>query len=188
MPIETIQVLVAAQAWITSAAGLLVVGGCGILTHRLYFIRGEHHLQAALYLGLWILLTGLIGFVTYRTHAYTPLDSDTPAALHILGVLCLLNTAFFIPLYGSIVVYRLFQHPLKQFKGPALAAVTKLWHLSYMFTTPNYIFLDDLYRKYGTIVRTGKISHSFRTPFRHLHLLRRLGLYLASAKILNPIH
>jgi hypothetical protein len=72
-----------------------------------------------------------------------------------LKPLLLANIAFFGPLYGSIMFYRLFEHPLRHFDGPRLAAVSKVWHFAHMFTTPNHLFLDGIIKEYGDIVRTG---------------------------------
>ncbi|KAF2966090.1 hypothetical protein GQX73_g7482 [Xylaria multiplex] len=75
--------------------------------------------------------------------------------LNVLLTVLLFNTAFFSALFGSILVYRLYQHALCEFDGPRLAAASKLWHFGHMFRVSNHLFLDGLTKKYGKIIRTG---------------------------------
>jgi len=131
----------------TSATTALVcLAVSGILCHRLYFIRGEHHLRGPQYVATWAL--AMLAAASYMAFIKTD----------ILKPLLLANIAFFGPLYGSIVVYRVFEHPLRHFDGPRLAAVSKIWHFAHMFTTPNHLFLDEIIKKYGDFVRTGTSS------------------------------
>ena len=58
-------------------------------------------------------------------------------------------------LYTSIILFRLFFHPLSKFPGPAFAKVTKFWHVSKVLDSKNYLLLEKLYQQYGDIVRTG---------------------------------
>ncbi|KAI1505653.1 cytochrome P450 [Biscogniauxia marginata] len=142
-------------AWAITTRGLVFIGIIGVLSHRLYFIRGEHHLKAPAYLRLWVLTSlSVVGTIYVANACNVPRDSNT-VNLDGFQTLLLLNGSFFTPLFCSIIVYRVLEHPLKDFNGPHLAAISKLWHIYHMFTTPNFIFLDELYHKYGNIVRTG---------------------------------
>ncbi|KAI0389195.1 hypothetical protein F5Y17DRAFT_462961 [Xylariaceae sp. FL0594] len=123
------------SATATNALAILAISG--ILSHRLYFIRGEHHLKGPQYIATWAL--AVLAAASYM--AYIKVE--------ILKPLLLGNIAFFGPLYTSIVVYRVFEHPLRHFDGPPLAAVSKIWHFAHMFTTQNHLFLDGIIKRYG---------------------------------------
>ncbi|KAI1811709.1 cytochrome P450 [Poronia punctata] len=131
------------SSWTSGTTTLVCLGVLGLLSHRLYFIHGEHHLKGPQYVTAW----GL--FVAIAVYYLVSVGHD------ILWPIFAANVAFFCPLYASIVVYRVFEHPLRHFDGPPLAAASKLWHFAHMFTTPNHLFLDNIVRKYGDFVRTG---------------------------------
>lgn len=118
----------------------------GVLSHRLFFIQGEHHLRGPWYLATWMAALFAMIMVLFFSDNYNS----------IFQSVVLVHCAFFGPLFTSILVYRIFQHPLRHFDGPWLASVSKLWHLAYMFKTSNHLFLHDLVQKYGNFVRTGK--------------------------------
>ncbi|KAI9151287.1 Cytochrome P469 monooxygenase [Paramyrothecium foliicola] len=63
--------------------------------------------------------------------------------------------AYFTSLLSSIAVYRLFFHRLRKFRGPRLAALTKLWHVWKCRYSRGHIVLEDMRRQYGSFVRTG---------------------------------
>ncbi|KAI0013532.1 cytochrome P450 [Xylariaceae sp. FL0662B] len=139
----------------TSEVGLILIGCIGVSMHRFYFIHGEHHLQVTTYLKFWLFASTFVSILAYLTNRFNIPSSNYETGIYLFKTLFLLNSTFFASLFGSITAYRVFQHPLKDFAGPRLAAISKLWHVYHMFTTPNFLFLDDLYRKYGSIVRTG---------------------------------
>ncbi|KAL2794966.1 cytochrome P450 [Aspergillus keveii] len=62
-----------------------------------------------------------------------------------------------ISLWTSILVYRAFFHPLKNFPGPFGARLSKFWSLNKVLETNIrwYHTLDALHEKYGDFVRTG---------------------------------
>ena len=66
--------------------------------------------------------------------------------------------SYIISLFSSIVIYRLFFHRLRDFSGPRLAAVSKLWHIFKCGHGKNFRILEDTHRQYGQVVRTGKLS------------------------------
>jgi hypothetical protein len=61
-------------------------------------------------------------------------------------------------LFGSILVYRLFFHPLGPFPGPTFAKVSKLWHAFQLSNLCNHELLEELHQKYGEVVRISKSS------------------------------
>lgn len=74
------------------------------------------------------------------------------------------NVSFFAALGSSIVVYRLFLHPLRTYPGPVLGKLSK-FHFSYICGTGNsHRYLESLHHKYGDIVRYGPNELSFINP------------------------
>ena len=61
-----------------------------------------------------------------------------------------------------MTVYRLFLHPLKQYPGPIMASLSKLYHAWHARNGQQYLFLERLHLEYGDFVRTGE-----RTDFHY---------------------
>lgn len=154
MFLDLSRAILLAPSFATSSPGCITISILGILCHRCSFIRGEHHFQAPIYCGLWVLLS----IFTPIALLFAPgsKGANGYGFIEATQVVAAINSAFFGALFGSIIVYRVFQHPLRDFDGPRLAAVSKLWHVSRMFTTENHLFLESLRAKHGNIVRTGK--------------------------------
>jgi hypothetical protein len=130
------------EATYTCKAMALVAG---IIAHRALFIHGEWHLRASavlrVHLAVWAAL--LVPESRY---------------LGVLGALqdgSLIALAYFAGLFGSIAVYRVFFHPLRDYPGPLLARMTKLWHVVRCLDSKNYVVMEEMHEKYGEFVRTG---------------------------------
>ncbi|KAI1358221.1 cytochrome P450 [Xylaria arbuscula] len=150
-----LQAVALASDELTAIKGLLGIGALGVLSHRLYFIHGEHHLQAPSYLKLWMFLSTALISTVFAANVLER-GSDLPqAGLDTFRTYGLISLSYFGPLFTSILIYRLFEHRLRHFQGPPLAAVSKFWHLSKVLSTSNNDLLDQLYHKYGKIIRTG---------------------------------
>ncbi|KAI0007305.1 cytochrome P450 [Xylariaceae sp. FL0662B] len=104
----------------------------GILCHRLYFIHGEHYLKAGVYLRLWLLITTSVTIVLSLANDHETSNGSDRSNFNVTNAVVLMNCAFLDQLFDSIFVYRVFEHPLRHFKGPFLAAVSKLWHWYYI--------------------------------------------------------
>jgi hypothetical protein len=52
-----------------------------------------------------------------------------------------------------IIIYRLFFHPLSKVPGPRFARLTKLWLVWHVRKGKSHIFMPNLHKKYGPIVR-----------------------------------
>ncbi|KAF4151001.1 hypothetical protein CNMCM6069_004779 [Aspergillus lentulus] len=118
----------------------VLIAIAGILSHVVYFRRGEHQLYSHIYLVLFVISTAV---VTVRFH-YS----------YIL--------VYLASLYTSILIYRLFFHPLRSFPGPLLARVSGLWYINLKHTS--YLTLQALHNQYGPIVRTGPSALSIIYP------------------------
>lgn len=119
----------------------------GILSHLLVLRKGEWHTKASSLLVFW--LASIVFLFACETVLS---DSDLWSGLQHSLVYVLV---YFSALICSLLVYRGFWHPLRHFEGPRVASLSKLWHLYYNRSSQNHLFLHDLYKRYGTFVRTG---------------------------------
>lgn len=127
-----------------------IVAVGGVLSHVYVFINGEWHLQAPVLFQLFCVLASLLVGLGVLAQ---PGSSLGGAQVALKVVLIYLSA-----LFSSICVYRLLFHQLRRFPGPKLAAVTKLWHVFQNVPARNHIYLDDLYKRYGTFIRTGRLD------------------------------
>lgn len=122
--------------------------GLGILTH-LAVIRNlevEKHLRLSL---ITITLLIPLSIHQYSTSYHVTLWTATAWVGTALG-------SFFSGLGISVVVYRLFFHPLRRFPGPVLARLTKLYGTWLAGKESMYHKeLQVMHDKYGDFVRTG---------------------------------
>ena len=120
--------------------------GLGIVSHLGYFIRGEHHWEFALLLKVFTTAFVVLIAVQMRIVEMQQAVSNT----------FLIAIAYFIALFMSVTIYRVYFHRLNGFPGPAAAKVTKLWHVTRILHCDNYRQLHQLHKEYGDFVRTGK--------------------------------
>ena len=119
----------------------------GVGSHLGYFIHGEHHMHSVrLFI---LLLTGpgvLFILITRIDENASFIAAAQKAATAVVSYLASLT--------ASILIYRVFFHPLRSFPGPFTAKLTKLSHvLRLASSSDNYVQADRLHKKYGDIVR-----------------------------------
>lgn len=139
----------------TAAAATLT----GLLSHLIYK-RYEPRLKFFLVNTLALLYLWAL-FIYYLTCSLVATILQTFLFLHLhLTTLSL-----------SISLYRLLFHPLRQFPGPRLAALTK-W-LDFYHSAPGlrHVWLPSLHEKYGPVVRIGpnELSFSDAGAIKYLH-------------------
>lgn len=141
------------------------IAAAGIASHLAYFIRGEHHSKAPVLftLALALFAVGVFAQVQFG-HLMTP---------QALMKTALIFSVYLTSLFSSMVIYRLFFHPLKGFPGPFLVKTSKLWHMFQIAGVNNFKWLDCIHKNYGDVVRTGECnaicnmcfgSKSWRSP------------------------
>lgn len=119
----------------------------GVTTHLGFFIRGEHHRYGVTLLKVYAGLVLLLGSFLFTVRNYTLTDTIISTTS--------LSTSYLAGLYGSILTYRAFLHPLRKFKGPFEAKLSNLYHASLIKKSDNYLQVTKMHEKYGPIVRTG---------------------------------
>ncbi len=119
----------------------------GVASHLGYFIHGEHHMQSTQILAFF-LLAPLILFITASRQTFNKsyLEASKITAVATGSYLAALST--------SILTYRVFFHPLRNFPGPFTAKLSKVAHfLRIAKNSRNFILADEMLEKYGEFVR-----------------------------------
>ncbi|TGJ79166.1 hypothetical protein E0Z10_g9599 [Xylaria hypoxylon] len=118
----------------------------GVLSHLTIFIRGEWHMQGRAIITTYSFLT--IALLCAEYCRVNDFSSAIRAVWHVTG-------SYAAGLFSSIIIYRKYFHRLRHFPGPPLAAITKLWHVWKVLDGKNHLLLDELFKNYGSVIRTG---------------------------------
>ena len=134
----------------------LTLVAAGAATHLGFLNRGEHHMYGLRYLQLCLFLfsaalLALVGAagLTFR---------------QAVGTVAPFAGLYFGGLYGSLVIYRLFFHPLKQFPGPFFTRLSSLCFSARLIKLDAHRKLAALHRQYGDFVRVGSSDLSTIHP------------------------
>ena len=128
----------------------------GILSHAVYFNKGEHHLHGLKYLQALTLVIAVVTAILVR-------------ALHHTVQQAFLSTASLAAIYVSAlltatIIWRAFFNPLNRFPGPFIPRLTGFW-FSYINTGGQcYKCLLALHQIYGDFVRVGPNEVSITHP------------------------
>ena len=120
----------------------------GFASHILYFIRGEHHMNASLIFYAYIIIAIAIFVSQLQTGDQCFRSAVQNSLLYI--------SAYSLALFTSISIYRVCFHRLRSFPGPFLARFSKLWHVYHVRHSLNHQLIQRLHEEYGPFVRTGK--------------------------------
>ncbi|KAI8626128.1 cytochrome P450 monooxygenase-like protein [Xylariaceae sp. FL1651] len=131
---------------LAAAAG--VVAHQGLFKHGDWHLHGPHIIASHLVLGVLMLY-----YITAQTYHSSLTDA--------LGHWAVVAVSYLGGLFGSMTIYRLYFHRISSFRGPRLAAITKLWHVWHIRYSTNHVFQQKIYEKYGPIVRTGPNEITF---------------------------
>ena len=136
------------------ATCLGVASGAGILSHLLYFIRGEHHrhtlqLIQALCVSFPICILVLIRLLHFG-----------------FGQAICLSVAiidfYLISLWTSMIIYRAHFHRLSAFPGPWYLKLSRFFSLIALRRMDGFRKVHSWHQKYGSFVRTGALTRHFR--------------------------
>lgn len=118
----------------------------GVVTHKTYWSKHEFDAQVP------TIILGAVSTHFALTFLFFRESSFLASSLYAN----LLELSYIIALFSSIIVYRLFRHPLKRFDGPYWARLTTWWKVKHIAKNgPHYALFDKLHRKYGDVVRSG---------------------------------
>lgn len=121
-----------------------------VTSHITYFCHSERDLIAK-QIFLVAIFAPLAFQSLFQFHLKLPFWSCVQLTSTIYG-------SFLLGMWSSMVVYRIWFHPLRNFPGPFWAKVTKLW-IPYTHWRTNWqyhLVMLELHKKYGDIVRIGK--------------------------------
>ncbi len=128
----------------------------GVLSHLLFYKHGERHLFPFRYVQFYLLLLAIL--TVARSHY---LSVPTSQALKSS---CGLSGIYFLGLYSSLIIYRLFFNPLNRFPGPYFARLTKFHHVVRNKNLDGHHKLLELHQKHGQFVRIGPNDLSITDP------------------------
>jgi len=127
----------------------------GALCYVGYFNRGEHHRQSLAYIQVHTVAFLVLAALLYRLGF-----NLVEAVLQT----CIYDGVFLAGLYGSLLVYRTFLHPLNVFPGPWTARITSFDMPIRNRNSQLYKTLQDLHHQYGNFVRIGTGELSITHP------------------------
>ncbi len=128
----------------------LVAATTGVLSHLLYFIRGEHHKNALFLfiLSIWLPPLSSLVLVQFLESSFS----------HAAQLTASFTAAYLGALWTSMIIYRAFFHRLNHFPGPPLAKTSKLYHCFKLSKMDNFRKLTRWHEEYGDFVRIGTQS------------------------------
>jgi hypothetical protein len=131
----------------TLEVAALVGTTLGVASHLGYFIHGEHHMQTTK-IAAFFIVAPVVLFITLSKYveggSYVEAGKTTAVA----------TGSYFTALSTSILIYRAFFHPLRNFPGPFSAKLSKVTHvLRIAKSSKNYLLNERMFKEYGQFVR-----------------------------------
>lgn len=99
---------------------------------------------------LLVWIYSCLSLALFSTVLYLGADISTS-----LKTSSLVASSYATGMFTSIIIYRKYFHRLRNFPGPWAAGATKFWHVWQCRTGQNYLVIEQLYKKYGPVIRTG---------------------------------
>ena len=137
--------------WLTYAS--LILAGAGLASHQLLWRRGEWD-RHAWKIVLVLLAATFMALLCLVHQSYELLDA--------IEVVFVLECAYFLPLFASIAIYRMFFHHLRRFPGPLWARLSMFWRLKRLVYNKqeNFRLVARLHDEHGEFVRLGGVHTS----------------------------
>ena len=150
----------------------------GVISHMVYFVRGEHHLYATSYIG--IAAVSLITVFQLHLHTMPPQQAFIRTRA--------IAAVYVVALSISIIIYRMCFHPLRHFPGPRRMRISKIGHAFSSRRLDNHHQMDQLHQEYGDFVRTGPNELTISSPeaYHALHGPQSICTKAAWYDILKP--
>ncbi|KAI0911428.1 cytochrome P450 [Ustulina deusta] len=137
----------------------IVIGtalAAGVLSHVAYFRIGEHHLYGTRYVFAAVVALAM----STLAHSYL---LQTPVPVSVFKSLSL-GIYYLGGLYASLVVYRIFFHPLRHFSGPLYCRISSVWFATYLQKHDAFRQLRKLHQTHGSFLRIGSNDLSISHP------------------------
>ncbi|KAI9725117.1 MAG: hypothetical protein M1828_003459 [Chrysothrix sp. TS-e1954] len=134
----------------------LAATAVGVSAHVAYFNRSEHHLYGARYLSIFVVACCTAVALIVR-------NEEVPFSIALREVAAIAGSLLG-GIYSSLLIYRIFFHPLNKFPGAFMARVTSLWYTSQVLNADAPHQLVRLHQKYGDFVRVGSSDLSTSHP------------------------
>lgn len=128
----------------------------GVGAHCLFFNRGEHHMYPIKYMQLFFLICAGSSIYLSSVAGLSPLAAASTVSA--------LAFSWLVGVYSSLLVYRLWLHPLARFPGPWQARLSDLWLSTKLSNLDGYYVINDFHQKYGKYVRVGSNVLSITDP------------------------
>lgn len=137
-------------------AAKLILVIAGAATHSLFFNRDEHHMYGLRYLQIYSLI--------FFAAILASVGIEGLTISHACAVVAPFGGFYFSGLYGSLVIYRVFFHPLKEFPGPLATRISSLSFSARLARLDAHKKVAALHEKYGDFVRVGSSDLSTIHP------------------------
>ena len=126
-----------------------IAASVGVLSHILYFVRGEHHQHTLQFIQFFF-----YGFLPSSFFLARLLQVHHAQAIQMGAVVvgCYLSG-----LWMSMLSYRYFFHRLQSFPGSRLAKLSKFYQFFTGLRLDAFRRAHEAHQKYGNFVRTGKL-------------------------------
>lgn len=128
----------------------------GVVSHLGFFRFGEHHLRAMRY--ILTAVTIFVFSVFAQNHLFQL--SFLTAAYNSAS----LAGWYFAGLYSSLIIFRVFFHPLRNFPGPLGCKISSAWFSSYLGKRDAFRQLQKLHQQHGKFLRIGSNDLSITHP------------------------
>ena len=134
---------------------------------------------------IWHLLGSYVAVLSALIYVHVSLTNWSP--FEAIGYTLLETASFNMGLIISIMVYRLYFHPLRRFPGPLLAKVSMLYVVWTVHKSGvrYHEVLNGWHRLYGDVVRVGRHSSNFPASLKLV--LSQLSVRPTSSQHLTTI-
>jgi flagellar biosynthesis protein FliQ len=119
----------------------------GVFSHLTYFIHGEHLTNIPKLLAVVFFAQCALLFFLNAMYGFSKLSA--------LSILFRLSASYAVGVWTSMLIYRIFFHPLKNWPGPFAARITQFHRVFQVRKLDQYRYLQSLHNRYGDFVRIG---------------------------------
>jgi hypothetical protein len=125
----------------------VVAAAIGVASHLGYFIHGEHHKVSNRILAVFTVAPFILFYGLLRV-------TENASSFLLTKTTAVATFSYFTALITSILTYRAFFHPLRNFPGPFSYRLSKLVQVANIAKdSQNYLQSEGLRKQYGDIVR-----------------------------------